>query len=338
LLLFGLAQLTACTVHQYEIPHDELERLARAPTEQRGERVRVLQQTWYDQDELVSVDAQQTDAATNTALLAVLRTEEERRLRERQRDDDNAESDADDGDDDEDDDAARLAGAALAAFAVATVILAPVAVTEGVRHDGYARLQADQPLFLVGPQRWVSLAELGPNDVLGAQRAVAPGWGGRVQTLERRPLDRVGLAYTLEFGGARLPRASDDALLGYGGRLTLGGHPLQELGFFVGGQFAYGSQLGDARFLGKVFGAAEYLPAALGVLHAGLFAEAGLSAYAGNSPRTDDRSGLFVTCGPVLQLALSTRLALTLRAGATNTVTDEGRTWLPEASFGVAVY
>lgn len=341
LVVAAVVQSTACTVHQYEIPRAELDRLARAPAEERGTHVRVLQQTWYDQDELVSFDAQEADAATNAGLLVLVQTAEERRLRkhgqrENTRSDDDNDDDSDDNDNDGD--AARLAGAAFAALAVATVILAPAAVTEGLRHDGYAKLEEDQPLFLVGPQRWVSLAELQPDDVKGAKRAVAPGWGGRIAPLERRPLDRVGLGYTLEFGAARLPRSSADPLLGYGGRLTLGGHPLQELGLFVGAQFAYGSHLGDARFLGKVFGAAEYLPASLGRLHAGLFAEGGLSGYADDSPDTDERSGPFVTLGPVFQFALSTRLALTLRAGATNTVTDDARSWLPEAAFGVAVY
>lgn len=325
--------LFGCTASQYEIGRGELKRLSHLDPSERGARVQALQQTAYDQDDLSGAGMDDAPTASNTTLV-LLANERHHRHRDRRQARRRAETD------DGDDDAESLAGAAAVALAVASVALVPVAITEGVRHDGWVQLPEDQPLYLVGPDRWISLRDLAPEDVALAERAVTPAWSDDVEPLERRPLDRVGLAYTLELSTARLPHPEASPLLGYGGRLSLGGHPTASLGLYVGAQFAYGSApeaAGASAFLGKVFGAAELLPVTLGIFHAGFYGEGGLSGLVqgGETPRK--LSEPYVAAGPSFQLTLSTRIALGLRVGATQLLAS-GHAPIPELAFGVAVY
>lgn len=320
-----LALGPGCTLRQYEVSHAELRRLAETSPAERGRRVRVLQQTAYDQDEL-GVDEEEAFDEDGALVIVLASSSEQGRSRESE------------SDDDEDDEASTLAAGAALALLVTGVVLVPVAVTEGVRYDGIVEMTADQPLYLVGADRWVRLEDLSPEDARASVRAVAPDWGGPITRLERRPLDRVGFGYTLELGGAALLPRQDERLAAYGGRLQLGGHPSQQLGVFVGGQFAYGSSSGDRLFLGKLFGAVEFFPAALGIFHAGVFAEGGYSHFVHSRGTSETAPGVYFSAGPLVQLALSTRLALTLRAGMSSIATTWERVWLPEGSLGVAVY
>lgn len=321
-----LALAPGCTLHQYEISRAELERLAETSRAERGQRVRALQQTAYDQDEL-GVDEEEALDEDGALVLVLASSSEQRQSKE-----------SESNDDDEDDEASELAAGAALVLLVTGVVLVPVAVTEGVRYDGFVEMTADQPLYLVGADRWVRLEDLSPEDARASVRAVAPDWGGPITRLERRPLDRVGFGYTLELGGAALPPRQDERLAAYGGRLQLGGHPSQQLGVFIGGQFAYGSSSEDRLFLGKLFGAVEFFPAALGIFHAGVFAEGGYSHFVHGRDTSETTPGAYFSAGPVLQLALSTRLALTLRGGMSSIATTSERVWLPEGSLGVAVY
>lgn len=322
----SLAVGPGCTLRQYEISHAELERLAKLSPTERGQRVRVLQQTAYDHDEL---GVSEEEALDEAPVLILAAASEQRENRENEPKDDA---------DEENDEASDLAAAAALVLLATGVVLVPVAVTEGVRYDGFAAMLADQPLYLVGADRWVRLADLTVEDANSSVRAIAPDWGGPVTRLERRPLDRVGFAYTLELGGAALPPRPDERLGAYGGRLQVGGHPSQELGVFVGGQFAYGSSSEDRLFFGKLFGAVEFLPAALGIFHAGGFVEGGYSHFVHSQDGSETAPGAYFSLGPVVELALSTRLALTVRGGMSSIATPWERVWLPEGSLGVAVY
>src|SRR5690606_11694845 len=59
----SLAVGPGCTLRQYEISHAELERLAKLSPTERGQRVRVLQQTAYDHDELGVSEEEALDEA-----------------------------------------------------------------------------------------------------------------------------------------------------------------------------------------------------------------------------------------------------------------------------------
>jgi hypothetical protein len=334
-LLLALAS-PACTVSRGTVSASELERLARADPSERGERVLVLEQTLYDGYDPGPTAA----AAVNVALSCsnippVQGLERECNLpvvpvR-------TSSSSDDDDDDDDDGDAGNAAAVAAIAFVLAGTLLAPIAVTEGLRFDGWADLDPHQPLYLVQGRRWVLLSDLEASDLAPGERAVLPNWQS-VRRLERRPLDRVGFAFGLELAMARLSAAPDPALWGYGGRITLGGHPFQELGLFAGGHFAYGKTSSEERFLGRAFGSVEYLPLALGVFHAGLFAEAGQGWLFAKATEGSTASGLYGGGGPLFQFALSTRLTLTLRAALQNVSGPDGRYWVPEAGVGLTAF
>ena len=77
----------------------------------------------------------------------------------------------------------------------------------------------------------------------------------------------------------------------------------------------------------------DVMPLSAGIFHAGAFGQIGLAYRSDDGIQHDDQDTLF-GAGAKAQLELTTRLALTLRAGQT-WVHDES---LSELTFGVSIY
>jgi hypothetical protein len=331
LALVALVLLPACLTNQYEISGSELARLAELPPGERGERIRVTQQTGWGRDDVVQ-------PTVNAPIAFVHRTGRPHRRRFTVED-----SDGDDGGDG----AAKAVGAAVAVVALAGATMLVVAPTEGQRYDGWVRVDEAERVLVFsdveGPYE-TSLADLSVEQASSAHRALVFDQGA-LRRLGRAPLDRRGFTFTLEGGAAQLVTRNGTRDVGFQSRLGLGAFFTRQLGLLVGGQFAAGDQAGTV-FNGRLFLEADVLPLDLGKVHLGAYGEGGAAMLMHDGPDGTERGdGLYLGGGALTQLELSTRLALSLRLGVAMMPllpgtggASGGHALVPEASIGFAVY
>ncbi|HTV22386.1 MAG TPA: hypothetical protein VMG12_27045 [Polyangiaceae bacterium] len=349
-LLFSGA---GCLSQSYEVSAPELARLVELPVAERGEHVRVTQQTSFGND-LRDVSVPYADV--DVALLVANYDDpaygsKERRSRRY------TEHDADDDTDAE--------GAAEEALAAAVVVVATAAtaavtlgVTEGARFDGWVRAPEQHPVLLVdryGRHRWERLASLDTGDLHDVDHAVLADFSDDLEPLERHPLDRSGFVYQLEFGAE--PAPFEGPSLAVSGRGGVGYMPSQHYGFLLGAAFSTARDdqavpvTADAATLSfdyRVFLQAEAWPLHAGRWHSGPYAELGYGwALADYAYGSRDASGPVAALGGALQLDWTTRLALTLRAGVAalpeadsrgSPLTSGGYRLAPALTLGVSIY
>jgi hypothetical protein len=306
-----LLSSSGCLSQSYEISPAELERMVRLPAAERGDRVRVTQQTSLGSD---GADVEAAPALHDDSTL-VIRGSAGPHSHGRHRP--SRQSDSDDGADAPAEEALATVVVVVAAAATAAVT---VGVTEGARFDGWLQAPVDT---------------LSAGDLRGVARAVLPDSAGELQRLERHPLDRVGFVYQLEFGAEPAPLG--DSSLAVSGRGGLGFMPAQRFGFLLGGAFstAGSGQPLDASgssstlsFDYRVFLQGEAWPLSAGRWHWGPYAELGYGWALADTPLGSRAvEGPMLALGAAVQLDWTTRLALTLRAGAA---------WLPSVDTGFA--
>jgi hypothetical protein len=315
-----------CLSQSYEVSGPELARLVELPAEERGERVRVTQQTSFDSD--ASLDDPTWDSS-DTALLLV--TEHGTHHHHGHVQVSDADADGSDADD--------ALATAVAVAAVAATAAVTVGVTEGARFDGWVQAPADHPMLLVdadGQRRWERLETLSSGDLRGVDHAVFPDFAGDLERLERHPLDRRGFVYQLEFGAEQAP--FEGGALAVSGRGALGFMPTQSFGVLFGAAFSTAQQNEPAlsgrpgstlSFDHRLFLQLEGWPLRAGRWHVGPYAEVGYAwALADGPPAELGADGPMLALGAALQFDWTTRLALTLRAGAA---------WLPSVDAGSAL-
>jgi hypothetical protein len=317
-----LLSASGCLSQSYEVSTAELERMVRLPVADRGERLRVTQQTSLHSD---GADPEEAPAlADDPALVTVGSGGAHSHGRQRA-------SRHSDWDNDSGGTAEEALATAVVVVAAAATAAVTVGFTEGARFDGWMQAPVDHPLLLVensGQRRWSRLDTLTPGDLRGVARAVLPDSAGDLQRLERHPLDRVGFVYQLEFGAESAPLG--DPSLAASGRGGIGVMPAQRFGFLLGAAFSTardaepldeGGSSSTLSFDYRVFLQAEAWPLSVGRWHCGPYAELGY-AWAFVDRPLDSRTGEgpMLAFGAALQLDWTTRLALTLRAGAA---------WLP---------
>jgi len=349
----GAFALSACMTNAYEVSHGELLRLARTPPAQRGERLRVLQQTSLRSDDLQEGEDEQR--ASGTGLSA------------------NVNVSGGSG-------SARPAGApahaawsashggggggislgggggngaiveAIVAVVIASGVGVALATTEGRRFDGWARVRGDAGIYLItaGDTEWIPLSELTEAEVAGAEHGVLIDRHGSVQRLARAPLDRIGVGYEVELGSAALDTVDRATQFGFACRTGVGYFPARDLGILFADQVAFAEA--DARlergaiFNGRVGVEVEYFAARVGRFHAGIYGELGGALVLQDLPdRTHSWSGPYAAAGFLAQIDWTTRLALDLRAGiaalpAHPATSLADRAYLPELTIGLAVY
>lgn len=357
-LVVGLS-VSGCLSQSYEVSVAELERIVELPAEQRGDRIRVTQQTSFGNDigeqEVSALVLDPTDWGTFDGHYHHHDHHHHRRHHRH---------DQASGDDGQDDDSAE--GAAAEALAAAVVVAAvastaalSVGVTEGLRYDGWMEAPASHPVLLIdqaGGRSWSRLEELTRGDLNDLERAVLPELGGTLEPLQRAPLNRQGFAYQLEFGTEAAPSSVGEAWQGVAGRLGLGYMPHQRYGLLLGAAFASARAPGDddagllhpeLMFEYRVFLQTEYWPLAWRRLHAGPYVELGHAwALRDEASSSVAAQGLFLGGGVAVQLDWTTRLAVTLRLGASALpsigpgapVAADGRRFSPALTLGVSIY
>jgi hypothetical protein len=239
----------------------------------------------------------------------------------------------------------------LAALAVVVAVFAVVAVvglaaTEGARFDGYTELRPEQPVHLknaAGEELHVPLGALTPDQVeVATEATVKDDEGYGLRLLDRRPLDRVGPTFKVSLGSLLEPPAPDDPRQewqsGFASTIQVGGFFTQGLGLVGSLTLGLGSDSAGRTFQRHGLGIeAQALPLRVGPLALGAFGNAGVQL----AGRGDSLvSGSALGGGLMMELALSTRLAFTVRGGWTGALMDDRPDWVGSGSVtaGMAIY
>jgi hypothetical protein len=234
------------------------------------------------------------------------------------------------------------------AILVAVIVVVAVAVaiglvsSEGVRFDGYVAMSPAQPVHLraaSGAQATVPIDELSPGLVAATVEAkVMDDEGFGIERLDRAPLDRRGGTFKLDTGtiafdvaGATAVGPAMNVQAGYFFTRRVG--LLANLGLGGGGvpqglvpRHALGLEL-------------QAFPVGWGPFHLGAFGDGGMAiteVLAGTTPTYV--SGPSVGGGALAELDLTSRLALTLRAGASLSKLDQLWSSAGTLTAGIAVY
>lgn len=221
---------------------------------------------------------------------------------------------------------------------VASLVAVGLAVTEGARYDGWAELHPMHPVHLFGwdgGYTWMPLAHVTPEVAEWAHRAVVRESEGPWRPVGRAPLNRRGWTYSVLLGTSEVPLASGADARGFMGHIQIGHFFTPELGllFDVGLGWA-GDELDNVVFDSRNALELEYLPLDLGVLHGGLFGQVGLGRRLDDSAAGPDAFGFLAGAGALLQLELTTRLAITGRAGVAQAY---GET-ISDLTLGLSIY
>jgi hypothetical protein len=343
-----------CTSNEYVIPHEELARLAATPPPERGARVRVVQDLGERRSDPVplTTDGDAADVQVD--------------LSDGQRPSRRGSVSINGG-------GGRPSGGHIGggggrgpsgghiggggggggggngdAVLVAIVVVVAVVVaiglvsSEGVRFDGYVTMSPEQPVHLTaanGQKVTIPVADLSPGWVAGTIEAkVMDDEGYGLRRLDRLPLDRRGATFkldsgtmTFDFAGATLAGPTMNVQTGYFFTRKLG--LLANLG--LGGGAATGG-LVPRHALGLEL---QAFPLAWGRFHLGAFGNGGMAitkVLVGSTPTYVN--GPSVGGGALAELDLTSRLALTLRAGGSLAKLDQIWTPTGQLTAGVAVY
>lgn len=216
-------------------------------------------------------------------------------------------------------DGKALAVAAVVAAAFFTVF---IVATEGKRYDGWVSVEPDHPIHLVyrdGRQQVLPLSNLTPQDARKAHHALVVGETlYDMDFIGRAPLSRRGWTWKMEGGAMSLAPPIDDATtLQPGALMELGYFPDQNLGVVGFLALAGGTHRG-ADVLGVRTGFGLHLmPLQLGRVHLGAYGLFGSSfdGIEGDQQSLAFRRDFTVGGGALIEVDLSTRLALSARAG-----------------------
>ena len=232
---------------------------------------------------------------------------------------------------------------AIIIVAVAVLAAAGLAVTEGLRYDGAVRMFAGQPVHLTdaaGAERVVALGDLVPADAaqsVSGEVMDDEGWG--LSRLERRPLDRKGLAFKVDVGSLQSLCACYSAA-GLGSNIQFGYFLHHRMGVLANLSLGGGSdRLGHTFQRHSISGEMQWFPLDLWRFHLGAFGHGGVQYAKDLSPGW--RTGPAFGGGAILELSLTTRLTLMARGDWTTARTaPDGTSWSDSAQItgGLAIY
>jgi hypothetical protein len=237
------------------------------------------------------------------------------------------------------------AAAAVVIIVIAVIVLAAAgfAVNEGVRYDGAVQMFVGQPVHLKdssGGERVVALGDLVPADAAQSVEAEVmddEGWGLRF--IGRRPLDRKGFAFKMDMGSIRSLCPCYSAA-GFASDIQFGYFPHQRLGLLLNLTLGGGSDaLGNTFSRHSISGEAQWFPLNLWRFHLGAFGHGGVQVA--SESNSDSRTGPAFGGGLLLEIALTTRLALMARGDWTTARTaPDGTNWADTTLItgGLAIY
>jgi hypothetical protein len=306
-LLVGILTLSGCLQSTHSIPRSELARLAATPPEQRGEHVRVVQDLVGEQP------PQATPVTMETQIVIVASVDvhvgggghghghgggggglPKMNI------------------------AGDKAEAAVAVFVIAAIAGVTLAFTEGVRYDGWVGLHPMQPVHLWGPGGYMvmPLAAIDPATAAWAERAVVRPSEGPWRRLGRAPFDRQGFTFSVLLGGGQLASADGSLDVGTSGRVQVGYFPAHAIGLQLDWGFAYRANAFARTIYDNRIGVeATFAPLDLHPFHAGVFGGIALAERFEDGVSRGRAESTGLSGGALLQISLTTRLALTARLG-----------------------
>ncbi len=227
--------------------------------------------------------------------------------------------------------------AAAALLVVAAAAAVGLAATEGARYDGWVKLHPMHPVHLYGPYGGYTvlpLAHIDEQTAAWASHAYVRSSEGPFTKMGRAPLNRKGFTYSVMLGAGEVPVIDYEADPGFNGHIQFGYFPTKQVGIQLDLGMAWTE---DAQkntiFTSRTSLELQAFLAKAGPMHAGLFGQIGGASRFDDGIAFDDTSGLY-GAGALLQLDLTTRLALTGRVGSTHSF-DE---WANEVGVGLSIY
>jgi hypothetical protein len=234
-----------------------------------------------------------------------------------------------------------LVAYAVVAVAVASIAVLGAGLTEGMRFDGDVSVAPGQLVYLQderGGERAVPIASLTPADLAGTEKAVLrddEGFG--LVRLERAPLDRHGFSFKVDLGSVTT-RVADTRPLGFASHIQFGYFPHQRIGLLAGLSLSGASGAGAfARHALTV--EAQAFPINFWRIHLGGSVQGGSAVAPHASGIGEVWNVPIVGGGGILEIALTTRLALTARYDWTAARIEAGN-WSTARgiSAGLAIY
>lgn len=202
---------------------------------------------------------------------------------------------------------------------IAAAAAVGMAVTEGARYDGWVELHPMHPVHLYGwdgGYTWMPLAHITPETAAWARKAVIRETEGPWRRLERAPLNRRGWTYSMLMGSAEIPLRQQQDAHAFASHIQFGRFFNQEVGLLFDIGLAWTEdQLGNTLYDSRSSLEMQLLPLSAGKIHGGVFGQLGLGYRLDDTGADTDRQGYFFGGGGMLQLELTTRLAITARAG-----------------------
>jgi hypothetical protein len=236
----------------------------------------------------------------------------------------------------------------IAVVAVAIAVVAAVALvgSEGVRFEGEADVDPRQPLYLEydnGRRATTTLLDLTTEQAaLASEASVKDDEVYGLRQLRRGPLNRRGGTFKLDLGTTAFGFGGD-TVTGPAAHIQIGGFPTQLFGLVadvaVSGGSVTSTSLGPLRTVTRhsLSLEAQTFPLALGRFHGGMFAKGGVALAGGGSNGLE--YGPLVGGGLLFELALTSRLALLARAGASATkLQASGWSTAGTITGGIAIY
>ena len=240
------------------------------------------------------------------------------------------------------------------ALIVLAVVLAVIAVvtsvslvcSEGIRFDGMAQMSPWQPVHLKqrgGGELVIALGDLSPVAIEGVVEAkVMDDEGYGIRTLDHRRLDRRWApVFKLDAGSMTFTRGSGDVRSGFVSNMQVGLFARPWLGLLLtagvgGAGDGYGATISRHTFGLET----QSLPVALGPVQLGGYLNVGAAAIASTATNEPVEWGNAIGGGLLGELQVTSRMALTLRAGANQAFFANSGTTSPAATVtaGLAIY
>ncbi len=331
---------TGCVASTYRIPQSELERLAMTPPADRGQSVRVVQELSGAEE---PPESQPVRGDTTIVILPFVQTDvvvggpvrpagpPPGPMPRGGAGKGGGVGVPNDGH------AADAKSQAIAYLAIAATAAVVLAVTEGERYDGWVQMHPMMPVHLWGPGGYtvLPLAQIDAQTAQWAERAVVVPTEGPWRELGRAPLDRQGWTYAVLLGASDVVSVDKSVGTGAGGHIMIGGYPSHMIGILADFDFAWGPNKVQATNFAARFGPElDVVPIDLGPLHGGLYGEVGFVHRQEDGVANGDTSSLRAEGGTLIQLGVSTRLALTARLG----IGEELGATIRDLSFGLSIY
>lgn len=233
---------------------------------------------------------------------------------------------------------------AVLAVAIAALAVIGLAVSEGSRFDGHIAMGPQQPVHLqfatgVG-ELVVPLGSLSEHEAAVAAEAKVMDDEGPGLRLTEQALDRHGFALKLDFGVLAFePDTSTQSLSGLAAHIQAGYFFTPNFGVLATAALGGADDGISAVFTRHQLGLElQVLGGRLGPLHVGGYANGDWAVIGKTGADASTATGAGFGGGLLLELDLTGRMALTVRAGADLARFDSG--WSPAATLagGLAIY